>query len=102
MSLTNSFGDLAKRIQKLQDSMKETKIRMELMEFVGESDAGLVKISITGSFVVKHIEIDPSLLAHDKALLPDLLIAAMNSALRKVESTTKGVMQDMIQGNGYM
>ena len=67
-------------------------------EVEGKSGAGLVSVIMTGRHDVKKVSIDPSLLSEDKELLEDLLAAAVNDAVRKVEQQTKSAMGAMTGG----
>ncbi|BBM06051.1 hypothetical protein HAALTHF_44980n [Vreelandella aquamarina] len=55
----------------------------------GEAGAGMVKITMNGRHDVSDVTIDPSVLEEDKELLEDLLAAAVNDAVRKVEANSK-------------
>ncbi|MCP5076708.1 MAG: YbaB/EbfC family nucleoid-associated protein, partial [Psychromonas sp.] len=65
---------------------------------VGESGAGLVKITLLGNHNVRKVEIDPELLADDKEMLEDLIAAAMNDAVRRVEEVNKSKMSGLTGG----
>ncbi|MGB1272471.1 MAG: YbaB/EbfC family nucleoid-associated protein, partial [Endozoicomonas sp.] len=69
-------------------------------EVSGESGAGLVKVVMTGRHDVRKVEIDPSLLEEDKEMLEDLLAAAVNDAVRKVEKNNKERMGELTTGLG--
>ncbi len=64
----------------------------------GESGAGLVKVQMTCKHDVRRVTIDPSLLADDKDMLEDLVAAAFNDAVRRVESTTQEKMGKLTAG----
>jgi DNA-binding YbaB/EbfC family protein len=64
----------------------------------GESGAGLVKVQITCKHDVKRVTIDPSLLADDKDMLEDLVAAAFNDAVRRIEATTQEKMGKLSAG----
>jgi DNA-binding YbaB/EbfC family protein len=64
----------------------------------GESGAGLVKVTMTCKHDVRRVVIDPSLLADDKEMLEDLVAAAFNAAVRKVESTSAEKMGKITAG----
>jgi hypothetical protein len=67
-------------------------------EVQGESGAGMVKAVMNGRYDVKKIDIDPSLLTEDKEMLEDLIAAAINDAVRKVEANSKNMMKDITGG----
>ena len=65
---------------------------------LGQSGAGLVKVTMTCKNDVRRVQIDPSLLADDKDMLEDLVAAAFNDAVRKTEATTQEKMSGMTAG----
>jgi DNA-binding YbaB/EbfC family protein len=68
------------------------------MEISGESGAGMVKVTMTGRHDVRRVEIDQSLMSDDKEILEDLVAAAINDAVRKVESETQSRMSSVTEG----
>ena len=87
------LAGLMKQAQAMQEQMqsKMAKIEEDLagIEVEGQSGAGLVKVTMTGKMTVKRIAIDPSLLADDKDMLEDLVVAAVNDAVRKAEKVSE-------------
>ena len=69
-------------------------------EVTGEAGAGLVKVTMNGRHDVRKVDIDPSLLSEDKEILEDLLAAAVNDAVRRVEANQKDKMSGMMSGMG--
>jgi len=67
-------------------------------EVVGESGAGMVKVTMTGRHDVRRVDIDPGLLTEEKTLLEDLVAAAMNDAVRRVEANQKDKMSEVTAG----
>lgn len=94
----NGLGDLMKQAQEMQANMQKAQEELANTEVIGESGAGLVKVTMTGRHDVRNVSIDPSLLTEDKEILEDLLAAAVNDAVRKVESSTKNKMGDLTSG----
>ncbi len=82
------IAGLMKQAQSMQDNMKRMQDDLAQMEITGESGAGLVKVTMTGKHDVRRVEIDPSLLADDKDMLEDLVAAAFNAAVRKLEEAS--------------
>lgn len=93
-----NIGDLMKQAQQLQEQMQQAQEKLANSEVTGESGAGLVKIVMTGRHDVKRVTIDPSLLKEDKEILEDLLAAAVNDAVRRVEENNRGMMSGLTQG----
>ena len=92
------MGNLMKQAQKMQEDMQRMQEELANAEVTGESGAGLVKITMTGRHDVKRVEIDDSLMEEDKEMLEDLLAAAVNDAVRKVEENSKDKMGDLTAG----
>lgn len=92
------LDDLMKQAQQMQSKLQQAQQEMANREVVGESGAGMVKVTMTGRHDVKRVEIDPSLLAEDKEMLEDLLAAAVNDAVRKVEAEHKGMASSLTEG----
>jgi len=94
------IGDLMKQAQAMQSRMEEAQQELARMEVVGESGAGLVKITMNGRHEVRRVDIDPSLLGDDKEMLEDLVAAAINDAAHKVEGAQKEKMSSFAKGLG--
>jgi len=92
------LGDLMKQAQQMQDKMQQAQEEVANVEVHGESGAGMVKVTMTGRHDVKSINIEPSLLSEDKEILEDLIAAAVNDAVRKVEQETKDMMSSVTSG----
>ncbi|MCP3697862.1 MAG: YbaB/EbfC family nucleoid-associated protein [Aliivibrio sp.] len=93
------MGNLMKQAQQMQDRMQKMQEEIANMEVTGESGAGLVKVTITGSHSVRRVEIDPSLMEEDeKDMLEDLIAAAFNDASRRIEETQKEKMAGVTGG----
>jgi DNA-binding YbaB/EbfC family protein len=89
---------LMKQAQQMQEKMQSMQEDIARMEVQGESGAGLVKIVMTGRHDVKRVSIDDSLLTEDKEVLEDLVAAAVNDAVRRVEQNQKDKMSDLTAG----
>ncbi|MEZ5565829.1 MAG: YbaB/EbfC family nucleoid-associated protein [Gammaproteobacteria bacterium] len=98
------IGSLMKQAQKMQAEMQKAQDELANLEVSGEAGAGLVKIRMTCKHEVRALTIDPALLGDDREMLEDVLIAAFNDALRKVERTVQdkmgGVTAGMTAGMG--
>ena len=60
----------------------------------------MVKVTMTGRHDVKRVNIDPSLMGDDKDMLEDLIAAALNDAVRRVETLTQEKMGGLTSGFG--
>lgn len=90
------LSGLMKQAQAMQDQMKKAQDELANIEVTAEAGAGLVKVTMTCKHDVKRVEIDPSLLADDKDMLEDLVAAAFNAAVRKVEETSESRMAKLM------
>ncbi len=92
------LGDLMKQAQEMQANMQKMQEELANAEVTGQAGAGLIKVTMTGRHDVKRVDIDPSLMSEDKEILEDLLAAAVNDAVRKVEANTREKMGDLTAG----
>lgn len=92
------LGDLMKQAQQMQEEMQKAQERLANTEVTGEAGAGMVKVVMTGRHDVKRVAIDPSLLKEDKEMLEDLLAAAVNDAVRRVEASNRDMLSGIAQG----
>ena len=98
--MKGGLGNLMKQAQMMQENMKKMQEQLGSVEVEGQSGAGMVKVIMTCRHDVKRVSIDPSLLADDKDMLEDLIAAAMNDAVRKVEAASQEKMGAMTAGMG--
>ncbi|WP_409523025.1 YbaB/EbfC family nucleoid-associated protein [Nitrincola sp. MINF-07-Sa-05] len=95
-----NMGNLMKQAQKMQEDMQRAQEEIAKTEITGESGAGLVRVVMNGRHDVKSVAIDDSLMEEDKEILEDLLAAAVNDAVRKVEQHTQEKMAGLTGGMG--
>ncbi|SFG53849.1 YbaB/EbfC family nucleoid-associated protein [Neptunomonas qingdaonensis] len=98
--MKGGMGNLMKQAQKMQEELQKAQAEVANLEVNGESGAGLVKIIMNGRHDVKRVVIDPSLLEEDKDVLEDLIAAAVNDAVRKVETQSQEKMAKVTGGMG--
>ena len=97
--MKNQLAGLMKQAQQMQDKLKKAQEALANVEVEGQSGAGLVKVVVTCRNDVKRVTIDPSMMADgDKEMLEDLVVAAMNDALRKAEATAAERMSGVTAG----
>ncbi|MGB0188672.1 MAG: YbaB/EbfC family nucleoid-associated protein [Aequoribacter sp.] len=92
------LGDLMKQAQEMQAKMQSVQAEIEALKVVGESGAGLVKVTMNGRHDVTAVEIDPMVMTEEKAILEDLLAAAVNDAVRRVETQNREKMAEVTAG----
>lgn len=92
------MGNIMKQAQQMQERMQQAQEELANLEVTGESGAGLVKITMTGNHNVRKVEIDDSLMEEDKEMLEDLLAAAVNDSVRKVQEANQEKMSSLTGG----
>ncbi|MBU2885939.1 YbaB/EbfC family nucleoid-associated protein [Gilvimarinus agarilyticus] len=92
------MGDIMQQAQQMQSKMQEVQEALARAEVQGQAGAGMVKITMTGRHDVKSVSIDDSLMSEDKEMLEDLIAAAVNDAVRRVESNNKEKMSEVTAG----
>lgn len=98
--MMNDMSGLMKKAQKMQEEMQKAQEEAAKAEITGEAGAGLVKVTMNGRHDVRQVQIDPSLMSEEKEVLEDLLAAAVNDAVRRVEANQKEKMSGMMSGMG--
>ncbi len=93
-----NLSDLMQQAQKLQADMQKAQENLASAEVQGQSGAGLVTVTMNGRHDVKRVSIDPAVLREDKEVLEDLLAAAVNDAVRKVEAHNQEAMSGLAAG----
>jgi nucleoid-associated protein EbfC len=96
--MKNQLAGLMKQAQAMQDNMKKAQEEIARLEVEGHAGAGMVKVVMTGRHDVKRVTIDPTLLSEDKDMLEDLVAAAVNDAVRKVEAASQEKMAGLTAG----
>lgn len=96
--MKGQIAGLMKQAQQMQDNMRKMQEQLGQVEVEGQSGAGLVKVVLTCRNEVRRVSIDPSLLADDKDMLEDLVVAALNDGLRRAEQTSQERMAGVTAG----
>ncbi|MCO5121619.1 MAG: YbaB/EbfC family nucleoid-associated protein [Burkholderiaceae bacterium] len=96
--LKGQLAGLMKQAQQMQENMRRAQEELAQIDVEGQSGAGMVKVTVSCRNEVRRIEIDPSLFEDDRDMLEDLVVAAMNDALRKAEQTAQEKMGGLTQG----
>jgi len=96
--MKGGLGNLMKQAQKMQADLQKAQEDIQNMEVTGEAGGGMVRVVMTGRHDLKRVNIDDSLMKDDKEMLEDLIAAAVNDAVRKIESETKQRMANMTGG----
>lgn len=97
----NMLMQQAQRMQKdMETNIKKAKEELAQTEVHAEAGGGLVKVTMTGRYLVKRIEINPELLQDEPDIIEDLIAAAVNDAVRQAEVISEEKMQKANSGMG--
>lgn len=97
----NMLMQQAQRMQKdMESNVKKAKEELAQTEVHAEAGGGLVKVTMTGRYIVKRIEINPELLQDEPDMIEDLIAAAVNDAVRQAEVVSEEKMQKANSGMG--
>ena len=96
--MKGGMGNMMKQAQKMQADMEKAQAEIANMEVEGQSGGGMVKVQMNGRHEVRRVEIDPSLMEDDKEMIEDLLAAAVNDAVRRIETESTEKMSGVTSG----
>jgi len=98
MDMNQNLSNLMKEAQKMQQRMQEAQQQLSELIVSGESGGGMVKITMNGRHDAISANIKPSLMEEDVEMLEDLVVAAINDAVRKVEAASKEKIAKLTAG----
>ena len=96
--MKTGLGQLMQQAQKMQEDLRQAQDELASMEVVGEAGAGMISVTMTGRHDVRSVRIDPALMNEDREMLEDLLAAAVNDAVRKVEARSRERLSGFASG----
>ena len=96
--MKGGIGQLMKQAQQMQADMQKAQEEMASITVVGESGAGMVRVTMSCKHEVQKVEIDDSMIGDDKEMLEDLTVAAINDSVRTVEKTVQEKFSGMASG----
>ena len=96
--MKGSLGNLMKQAQQMQENLQKAQEEIAQAEVTGEAGGGMVSVVMNGRHDVRRVSIDPALMQDDKEMLEDLVAAAVNDAVRKVEGMTRERMEGLTAG----
>ena len=96
--MKGGIGNLMKQAQQLQANVEKAQAEIAAMEVTGESGGGMVKVTINGRHEAKRVQIDPSVPLDDREMVEDLVAAAINDAVHRLEATTQERMAGLMGG----
>jgi hypothetical protein len=96
--MKGGMGNLMKQAQQLQANMQKAQEEIAAMEVTGESGGGMVKVTINGRHEAKRVQFDAAVPLDDREMLEDLVAAAINDAVHKLESASQQKMAGLMGG----
>ena len=96
--MKGQLAGLMKQAQQMQDNMKKLQDQLASIEVEGQSGAGMVKVVMNCHYGVRRVSIDASLMKDDKEMVEDLVAAAVNDAVRRVDATKQEKMSGLTAG----
>ncbi|MGB5398329.1 MAG: YbaB/EbfC family nucleoid-associated protein [Gammaproteobacteria bacterium] len=96
--MKGAMGNLMKQAQKMQEDMQKAQAEIASMEVEGQSGGGMVKVIMNGRHELRSVSLDDSLMSDDKEMIEDLLAAAVNDAVRKIEQESANRMSGVTAG----
>tara|TARA_R110000787_G_scaffold25373_4_gene71332 strand:+ start:5969 stop:6292 length:324 start_codon:yes stop_codon:yes gene_type:complete len=96
--MKGGLGQMMQQAQKMQEKLKAAQEEIAVMQVQGESGAGMVKVTLDGRHQARKVEINPAAMGEDKEFLEDLIAAAINDAVQKVEKATQEKMATVTGG----
>lgn len=96
--MKGGIGQLMKQAQQMQADMQKAQEEMAQLTVTGESGGGMVRVTMTCKHEIRAFEIDDTAMGDDKDMLEDLIVAAFNDALRRVETTVQDKYSGMTSG----
>jgi DNA-binding YbaB/EbfC family protein len=96
--MRGNIGNMMKQAQAMQANMQKVQAEIALIEVVGEAGGGMVKVTMTGKHDVKRVQLEQAVITEDREMLEDLIAAATNDAVKKVEVAVQVKMQSVMGG----
>lgn len=100
MDPKDGLSGIMQQAQQMQAELQKAQQAVAEREVCGEAGAGLVRVTMNGRHDVRRVEIDPAVLQEEKAVLEDLLAAAVNDAVRRVEVAQQEALREV--GGGLL
>ena len=99
--MPGNMANLMKQAQRMQRQMEESQKEMETKEFTAKAGGGAVSVTVTGKKEVKEVIIDKEVVDPDDVeMLQDLIVAAVNEALKQADDASSELMGKMTGGLG--
>ena len=98
--MKGGLGGMMKQAQQMQQNMQKVQAELATVEVEGLAGSGMVKVTMTCAHEVRRVSLDDSLLTDDKEMLEDLIVLALNDAMKKAEVTSQQRMSGFSAGMG--
>jgi DNA-binding YbaB/EbfC family protein len=89
---------LLQQAQRMQEQLQKAQAEIAKQTITAEAGAGLVKVTMNGKHEVQKVEFDPALLQEERGVIEDIVAAAVNAAVKKVEELNRSSMGAMASG----
>lgn len=96
--MKGAMGNMMKQAQKMQEDMQKAQEEIASMEVEGQAGGGMVKVVMNGRHELRSVQLDESLMSDDKEMIEDLVAAAVNDAVRKIEQESASKMSGLTAG----
>ncbi|MEN9705691.1 MAG: hypothetical protein RLZZ393_1570 [Pseudomonadota bacterium] len=96
--MRGNIGNLLKQAQAMQENVQKAQAEVALLSATGEAGGGLVKVSMNGKHEVSRVQLDPAVMGEDREVVEDLLAAAINDAVHRIEAATQQKMSGAMAG----
>jgi DNA-binding YbaB/EbfC family protein len=96
--MAGNFNNMMKQVQAMQANMQKAQAEIANLEVVGEAGGGMVRITMTGKHEVKRVQIEAAVAGEDREMLEDLIAAAANDAVHKVDVKVQEKMGSLTAG----
>jgi DNA-binding YbaB/EbfC family protein len=96
--MRGNINNLMKQAQAMQENMAKVQAEIASIEVLGESGGGMVKVTMNGRHEVKRVQIEPAVISEDREMLEDLIAAAANDAVHKLEARVQEKMASVTAG----
>jgi DNA-binding YbaB/EbfC family protein len=96
--MKGNMGNFIKQAQQIKENVEKAQAQVASIEVTGESGGGMVKVTMSGRHEVKRVQIEPAVASDDRELLEDLIAAAVNDAVHRVESAIQEKMAGAMAG----
>ena len=93
-----NMNQFVRQAQAMQANLQKAQAEIATLEVTGESGGGMIKVTMTGRHEVRRVQIEPAIAGEDREMLEDLIAAAINDAVHRIESATQAKMSAVMGG----